>query len=116
MNAISKNPVIKAFNSKIESAHERIRKLAEHLSADPAYALSWSTDSFSAAAKIKVFSAVLKFMEKKAEPEVQKYCSTRAQEMAKNPSFSTSPASNLMSMMEASAWAEAAEILEQYSI
>jgi hypothetical protein len=94
----------------IEREEKKLKDFAKSMSENPLYALSWSKDVFVASAKACVAKELVSMFEAGATfEEWQEEARRNALRMARNPSMSTSPTSNLVDMCVGAAWAEAAE-------
>ena len=93
----------------IEREAKKLKDFAKSMSENPLYALSWSKDVFDASAKAAVAKELVKAFEAGATfEEWQEEARRNAMRMARNPSMSTSPTSNLVDMCVCAAWADAA--------
>ena len=107
--------LIKRLESTIEGCEASIRKFAEKLINDPAYTLSWGTDSFKTAAELKVYKQVLNaFNDGATLEQVKSSLMDRVLNKAKYPAQSTSPCSNLMETYELAAYAELVSDMAHY--
>lgn len=94
----------------IEREETKLKEFAKSMSENPLYALSWSKDVFVVSANAAVAKELLKAFAAGATLEEWKEEARRnALRMARNPSMSTSPTSNLVDMYVGAAWADAAD-------
>jgi hypothetical protein len=94
---------------EIEREERKLKDFANSMSENPLYALSWSKDVFSVCAKAAVAKELLKAFEMGATfEEWQEEARRNAMRLARNPSMSTSPTSNLVDTYICAAWADAA--------
>jgi hypothetical protein len=111
---------LKRFTNMAESAQAACDKFAESFAKDPAYALSWGTSVFQAAARLKVATMLVQaFTEREGEvmctiEQARDTLLDRVMHKARYPAQSTSPASNLMEQYEAAAYAEALDELRYF--
>jgi hypothetical protein len=101
--------LLRRAKNDIEQEKTRLADFAKSMSENPVYALSWSKDVFAISAKaavaralISAFEGGITFEEWKEEARLN------ALRMARNPSMSSSPTSNLMDIYLGAAWAEVA--------
>lgn len=96
--------------AKIEREKTEIAKFAKDVQENPSYALSWSKGLFEVAANAKVARQMIYWFEQGGTYEgwVEE-ARKEALRMARSPSMSTSPTSNLMDSYTAAAWADAAD-------
>lgn len=93
----------------IEREETKLKDFAKSMSENPLYALSWSKDVFAVSANAAVAKELLKAFAAGATLEEWKEEARRnALRMARNPSMSTSPTSNLVDTYVCAAWADAA--------
>lgn len=105
--------VIARFRSMIDGNVDRIEKFKDSLSADPAYALSWSNDTFRAAALLTVLRQVVHNLENGASvDDIKNILSNRVMCLSRYPAQSTSPTSNLMAQYELSSCVELLDSIE----
>lgn len=100
--------LLKRFQNQADSVQGRLDKFAQDFAKDPAHALSWGTDTFQAAAKLKVLKQIIAALEG-GEANLDNIRSTlmdRVLHRAKYPAQSTSPTSNLIEQYELSACAD----------
>lgn len=94
----------------IEREETKLKDFAKSMLENPLYALSWSKDVFAVSANAAVAKELLKAFAAGATLEEWKEEARRnALRMARNPSMSTSPTSNLVDAYLGAAWAEAAD-------
>lgn len=108
---------IKRLESTIDSCQASIEKFAEKLVKDPAYTLSWGTDSFSTAAQLKVAKMVHAALTDEKPCTMQAVKDTlldRVLHKSKYPAQSTSPCSNLMETYELAAYADMLSDINSY--
>ena len=98
------------FNSQAETCQARLDKFTTRFAEDPAYALSWGTEAFQAAASLRVVKQILAALnseDSKATLEnIRSTLTDRVMHKAKYPPQSTSPTSNLIEQYELAACAE----------
>jgi hypothetical protein len=93
----------------IEREEKKLKDFAKSMSENPLYALSWSKDVFETSAKAAVAKELLRAFEMGATfEEWQEEARRNAMRLARNPSMSTSPTSNLVDTYVCAAWADAA--------
>jgi len=101
--------LIRRAINDIEREVAKLKDFAKSMSENPLYALSWSKDVFETSAKAAIAKELLKAFEMGATfEEWQEEARRNAMRMARNPSMSTSPTSNLVDMCVCAAWADAA--------
>jgi hypothetical protein len=101
--------LIRRAMNDIEREVAKLKDFAKSMSENPLYALSWSKDVFDASAKAAVAKELVKAFEAGATfEEWQEEARRNAMRMARNPSMSTSPTSNLVDTYVCAAWADAA--------
>ena len=100
--------LIKRFQSQVDSAQARLDKFTETFAKDPAYALSWGTDAFQAAAKLRVLKQILTALDEgdATAENIRSTMMDRVLHKSKYPAQSTSPTSNLIEQYELAACAE----------
>jgi hypothetical protein len=101
-------------NDDVQIAHFR-----EQLAENPAHAFEWSLESIEAAARIRVYTYVMKLLEEYAASEttLEKLHDWAAEEVRRrshNPKRSTSPVSNLIDQEVTAAWAGFLETVEGF--
>ena len=109
--------LIKRLESGIKSCQESAQTFAEKFLKDPAYTLSWGTEAFSNAAKLKVYGMVYAALTDETPCSIQAVKATlmdRVLHRSKYPPQSTSPCSNLMEQYELAAYAELLSDLNDY--
>lgn len=57
------NKLLKRFQIQAEMAQESLDKFATDFAKDPAYALSWGTDAFAKAARLRVLKQIIVALE-----------------------------------------------------
>jgi hypothetical protein len=86
------------FNSQAESCQARLDKFATKFAEDAAYALSWGTEAFQAAAMLRVLKQVIGALNEEGTLEnIRSTLTDRVMHKAKYPPQSTSPTSNTWS-------------------
>jgi hypothetical protein len=112
----------------VKNAERDLAEFTAKFAKDPAYALSWSDGTFSAAARHSVSKLVLEYLSRLAEPQdeyttrsdeevlkvMQREFSLEVLRNAKWPERSTSPASNEMALRMMSARAEWLEKMDNH--
>lgn len=96
------------FQSQADSAQAQLDKFAVDFAKDPAYALSWGTDAFRAAAKLRVFKEIISALTD-GHGNLENIRATmldRVLHKSKYPAQSSSPTSNLIEQYELAACAE----------
>ena len=95
------------FNSQAESCQARLDKFVSKFAEDPAYALSWGTEAFQAAASLRVLKQVIGALNEEGTLDnIRSTLTDRVMHKAKYPPQSTSPTSNLIEQYELAAYAE----------
>lgn len=95
------------FNSQAESCQARLDKFTAKFAEDPAYALSWGTEAFQAAASLRVLKQVIGALNEEGTLDnIRSTLTDRVMHKAKYPPQSTSPTSNLIEQYELAAYAE----------
>lgn len=102
---------------RVEGAQTVLERFKENFAKDPSYALEWGFEAFKNAATVEVCTAMLSYLER---PEatieaIRAYLTKQALRGARNPSFSTSPTSNLMAQLRTSEEAELLDKLRWYT-
>lgn len=110
---MSQKLIARYFN-QAQSCQDRLNKFTETFAKDPAYALSWGTDAFQAAAKLRVLKQILTALEEgnATAENIRSTMMDRVLHKSKYPAQSTSPTSNLIEQYELSACAEILSDLE----
>lgn len=100
--------LLKRFQRQIESCNARIEKFQADFAKDPAHALIWSTDTFKAAAELRVLRQIVAALEAgdATLENIQSTLTDRVLHKSKYPPQSTSPTSNLIDQYELAACAE----------
>ena len=100
--------LLKRFKSQADSVQSRLDKFAADFAKDPAYALSWGTDAFKAAATMTVLKQIINALENGngTLDNIRSTLTDRVLHRAKYPPQSTSPTSNLIEQYELAACAE----------
>ena len=106
--------LITRFFNQAETAQARLNKFAADFAKDPAYALSWSNDTFKEAARLKVLKQILAGLEGGTATleNIRSTMMDRVLSKSKYPAQSTSPTSNLIEQYELAACAEILSDLE----
>lgn len=106
--------LLKRFQSQVESCQSRLDKFAQDFAKDPAYALSWGNETFSAAAKMRVLKQIVAALEDGTATldNIRSTMMDRVLHRSKYPPQSTSPTSNLIEQYELAACAEILSDLE----
>jgi CHASE3 domain sensor protein len=111
--------LLKSFQRQAQAAQARMDKFAEDFAKDPAYALSWSNDTFKIAAELKILQQIIAALGEDGEgctqADIQSTMMDRVLHKSKYPAQSTSPTSNLIEQYELAACAEILSGL-QYSV
>ena len=104
---MSQKLTVRFFN-QAQSCQARLDKFTESFAKDPAYALSWGTDAFQAAAKLQVLKQILAALEDgtATADNIRSTMMDRVLHKSKYPAQSTSPTSNLIEQYELAACAE----------
>lgn len=111
---------IRSFTRIAETNQAKVDKFAADFAKDPAYALSWGTSVFEAAANLKVAQMLIyAFTPKEGGVQLSikaacEVCLDRAMNKTRWPAQSTSPASNLMEQYEGAAYANAYDLLKSF--
>lgn len=109
--------LIKRLESNIKACKESAQAFSEKFLKNPAYALSWGTDAFSNAAKLKVYDMVYSALTAETPCSIQAVKETlmdRVLNKSKYPPQSSSPCSNLMEQYELAAYADLLSDLNLY--
>ena len=104
------------FQRQADATQASLDKFAADFAKDPAHALTWGTDTFANAAKLRVLKQIIAALED-GHGNLDNIRSTlmdRVLHRAKYPAQSTSPTSNLIEQYELAACAEILSDL-QYS-
>ena len=107
---------VRYVNAEIEDATRRIFRFSAELSENPARALEWSADVFTAAASIRISNRLLREIE--SNPSIADLRSMLTYEVinsASSPRFSSNTTANLMSIHETAALADYLKYLNLYS-
>jgi len=96
------------FNSQVQTCEARLYKFTEKFKEDPAYAFSWGTEAFQAAASLRVLKQIITALESGngTLENIRSTLTDRVLHKAKYPAQSTSPTSNLIEQYELAACAE----------
>jgi hypothetical protein len=96
------------FQSQADGVQAKLDKFMVDFHSDPAYALSWSNDTFSAAAKLRVLKQIIAALDDGTATldNIRETMMDRVLHRSKYPPQSTSPTSNLIEQYELSACAE----------
>ena len=108
--------LLERYQQQAQNEVAIIERLKRELDKDPAYALSWGTDAFAAAAKLRVLKqmiAVLADGTATAE-DIRAELTARVLRKSQYPAHSTSPTSNLIEQYELVAHAELLNDLPRY--
>lgn len=107
------------INNTIERERAVLSKFREELDKNPVYALEWSNNVFTAAARVEVYGRILKALREQLveaegnEAEVlgrmQRACEQQALRYLRSGSSSTSVVKNLVRECEATAYADVSE-------
>ena len=103
------------LSERAEIAQTRLTSWAKQFAENPAYALSLSKDMFGLAANLAVATEILGMLRTYPEVTVELVLEQAHRNMlrgARDPSFSTSPTSNLMAHQTTAAWAALVEMLQ----
>lgn len=100
--------LIARFFNQASTCQGRLDKFAADFAKDPAHALSWGTDAFQAAAKLRVLKQILAALEDgdATADNIRSTMMDRVLNKSKYPPQSTSPTSNLIEQYELAACAE----------
>ena len=99
--------LIGKYQRRLEVTLGSIEKFKAELDRDPAYALTWGTGVFQAAAEIRVVKQVIGAFENGGKVEdVRSILLDHVLHRSKYPPHSTSPTSNLLEQYELAAYAE----------
>lgn len=100
--------LIARFFNQANTCQGRLDKFTADFAKDPAYALSWGTDAFQAAAKLRVLKQILAALEDgdATADNIRSTMMDRVLNKSKYPPQSTSPTSNLIEQYELAACAE----------
>lgn len=106
--------LITRFFNQASTCQKRLDKFTESFAKDPAYALSWGTDAFQAAAKLRVLKQILTALDEgnATAENIRSTMMDRVLHKSKYPAQSTSPTSNLIEQYELAACAEILADLE----
>jgi hypothetical protein len=93
-----------------------IERLKRELDKDPAYALSWGTDAFAAAAKLRVLKQMIAVLADGTATveDIRAELTARVLRKSQYPAHSTSPTGNLIEQYELVAHAELLNDLPRY--
>ena len=110
---MSQKLIVRYFN-QAQSCQDRLDKFTEAFAKDPAYALTWGTDAFQAAAKLRTLKQILAALEDgtATADNIRSTMMDRVLHKSKYPAQSTSPTSNLIEQYELAACAEILSDLE----
>lgn len=99
--------LLKRFQNQAAYEQDRLDKFAADFAKDPSYALSWGTDAFKSAAKLKILKQIVAALQEGATLDnVKDTVMDRVLNKSKYPPQSTSPTSNLMEQYELASYAE----------
>jgi hypothetical protein len=98
-----KDYIVRRIRMDLERAQERIAKFSADIARDAAYALSWSTSVFEAAAEERVLKQVLRAIDE--DQDVMAVLTDSVLCKARYPAQSSSPTSNLIEQYELAALA-----------
>jgi len=100
--------LIKRFQSQVVQCQDRLDKFTADFAQDPAYALSWGTDAFASAARLRVLRQVVAALEHDHSTldNIRSTLTDRVMHKSKYPPHSTSPTSNLIEQYELAACAD----------
>ena len=116
MTAINNAYIVSNLESSLASNQARIAKFAVEVQENPAHAMTWAMDTFSAAAEIKVQTEVINTLKDGCSLAAAiEHCNQRVLWGARNPARSTSVTSNLLEQEMVVAYAKTAEQLARYS-
>ena len=107
------------LNKAIKYQDEKIAKFETKFKENQLYALEWSLEMFQAVAKKQVYNTILAWITNRDKADVMSELDGVKSEilrqvihMAKYPSQSTSPTSNLTKQYELAAWADSLEYFQ----
>ena len=103
--------LIERLNDRLEDCNAVIQKFKENLDKDPLYALSWSKDTFKAAAMLDLLQWVIPVFEKHEAQVVADELTRRLIQRATCPAQSTSPTSNLVDDYKTAVIAEVLDMM-----
>jgi methylmalonyl-CoA mutase N-terminal domain/subunit len=100
--------LITRFFNQAESCQKKLDKFTEDFAKDPAYALSWATDTFATAAKLRVLKQILAALDGNGctVDDIRSIMMDRVLSKSMYPAQSTSPTSNLIEQYELAACAD----------
>jgi len=96
------------FQRQVDSTQASLDKFALEFAKDPAHALTWGTDAFANAAKLRVLKQIVVALEDGNGnlDNIRSTLTDRVLHRAKYPAQSTSPTSNLIETYELAACAD----------
>jgi hypothetical protein len=106
------------FQEQAERQVAIIQKFKNDLDADPAYRLSWGTDVFAAAAKLRVLKRLINVLgdAEATEDDVHSLLMANILHKSQYPAESSSPTSNLIEQYELAACSEIINDLPRYHL
>jgi hypothetical protein len=122
------NGLVETLRSKIEKERDVIASFTKSLAEDPSHAFEWSKNSFTAAARLKVYDQAHKAItQSRGTPELYRkksdgtafntldnlieFSQKEVNRRASSPSHSSSPTTNLMEQEYLAAWADILEMI-----
>jgi hypothetical protein len=102
------NKLLMRFQIQAEMAQDTLDKFTVDFAKDPAYALSWGTDAFAKAARLRVLNQIIAALEEGTATvdNIRGTLTDRVLHKSKYPPQSTSPTSNLIEQYELAACAD----------
>ena len=100
--------LLRRFQNQVDGLQSHLDKFAEDFARDPAYALSWSNDTFAAAAKLRILRQIITAIQQDTSVDADSIRATmmdRVLHKSRYPAQSTSPTSNLIEQYELAACA-----------
>jgi hypothetical protein len=88
---------------------KHVDEFREYLKQNPAYHFEWADSVVESSARIEVNQEFLNWYRAKGPWAADKYATSKALSLARNPSRSTSQCHNLVALYRASAWAKLVE-------
>ena len=113
---MEKQEMIEELQTYVNMYSKKMEEFAQTFLKDPSHALGWSNDTFRDAAALTIHKEVVGWLSKEDATldQIIDEMENRVIRGATFPSFSTSPASNLMEIYKTSARAEMLDKLESF--
>lgn len=108
--------LLQKFTKRVETCQERMDKFLLEFTKDPAYALSWSNNTFKDAAELRVNKQIMLALQD-GDADLDNIRSTlmeRVLHKSKYPPQSTSPTSNLIEQYELAVCSDILSDLQYY--